>query len=231
MKITFLGQSGFHIETQGKHLIIDPFITPNPKADTTAHPHIAPEQLPADYILLTHGHADHVADAEAIAKRTGATIISNYEIVMWYGKKGIQGHPLNHGGQASFDFGTVKYVNAVHSSEMPDGTYGGNPGGFVIWNDEGCFYHAGDTAVTMDMKLIPLTCPPLDFAILPVGDNFTMGPNDAALAAEFIGCKDIIGCHFDTFPYIEIDTSEATQVFHDKGLQLTLPKVGESMER
>jgi len=231
MTLTYLGQSGFHIETKGKHLIIDPFITPNPKADTDKHPQIHPDKLEADYILLTHGHADHVADAEAIARRTGATIISNYEIVSWYGEKNLPGHPLNHGGQAEFDFGTVKYVNAIHSSVLPDGTYGGNPGGFVIWNESGCFYHAGDTALTLDMKLIPDTCPPLDFAILPIGDNFTMGPKDAAMAAEFINCKDIIGCHFDTFPYIEIDHATAAKTFQNRGLKLTIPEIGSSMER
>ena len=128
-----------------------------------------------NYILATHGHGDHVADVESIATRTEATLISNYEVVSWFGAKGVKGHPLNHGGKWNFDFGTVKYVNAIHTSSMPDGSYGGNPGGFVIWNDKTCFYFAGDTALTKDMELIPMTCPKLDFAILPVGDNFTMG--------------------------------------------------------
>ncbi len=155
--------------------------------------------------------------------------MSNYEIVSYYGEKGLKGHPLNHGGKANFDFGTVKYVTAVHSSVLPDGTYGGNPGGFVIWNDEGCFYHAGDSALTLDMKLIPETCPALDFAILPIGDNFTMGPEDAILAAGFIKCNNIIGCHFDTFPYIEIDHNRAIQDFKDKGINLTIPEIGQTI--
>ena len=149
MNITFYGQSSFVIEMNGKKLVFDPFISANPKAN-----HINIETIEADYILLSHGHGDHVADAEAIAKNTGAKVISNYEIVTWYGEKKIEGHPLNHGGKWSFDFGTVKYVNAVHSSVLPDGTYGGNPGGFVIWDDNQCFYFAGDTALTLDMKLI-----------------------------------------------------------------------------
>jgi len=228
MTITYLGQSGFLIETNGKKLLFDPFITPNEKADTDQHPNIHPDHIEADYILLTHGHMDHVADAEAIARRTGATIISNFEIVSWYGEKDLAGHPMNHGGAVEFDFGTVKYVNAVHSSVLPDGTYGGNPGGFVIWNKEACFYHAGDTALTMDMKLIPVTCPKLDFAILPIGDNFTMGAKDAALASDFIECDDIIGCHYDTFPYIEIDHAAAIKTFTDKGKKLTLMEIGET---
>ncbi|MCL4170842.1 UNVERIFIED_CONTAM: hypothetical protein GTU68_063822, partial [Idotea baltica] len=169
MKITYYGHSSFLIETQGKNLVIDPFITPNELAKD-----IDVDSIPADFILVTHGHGDHVADVERIAKRTGATIISNYEIVTWFGQKELSGHPLNHGGKSTFDFGTAKYVNAVHTSSLPDGSNGGDPGGFVIWNEEKSFYIAGDTALTMDMKLIPMTCPKLDFAILPIGDNFTM---------------------------------------------------------
>src|SRR5690606_11092685 len=126
---------------------------------------------------------------------------------------------------------TVKYVSAIHSSSLPDGSYGGNPGGFVIWNDTSCFYHSGDTALTMDMKLIPMTCPKLDFAILPIGDYFTMGFEDAVLAAEFIQCQSIIGGHFDTFPPISIDHSSASALFNQKGFSLHLPKIGERFER
>lgn len=225
MKVTYLGHSGFYIETSTSKLLIDPFISPNPKAA-----HIDIDNLKPDWILLSHGHEDHVADAEKIALSNGAKIISNYEIVNWYAKKNIKGYPLNHGGKAQFEFGTVKYVNAVHTSSMPDGSYGGNPGGFVIWNEEFCFYFAGDTALTLDMKLIPETCPPLDFAILPIGDNFTMGYEDASIAARYIACNKIIACHYNTFGYIEIDTGKAEDCFSEKGIELILPEIGNTIE-
>lgn len=225
MKITNYGQSAFLVETKGKKLLFDPFISPNPLAKD-----IDIDAIEADYILLSHGHTDHVLDAESIGKRTGAVIISNFEVVSWYGEKGMKGHPMNHGGKFNFDFGTVKYVNAIHSSVLPDGTYGGNPGGFVIWNEEACFYFAGDTALTMDMKLIPMTCPSLDFAILPIGDNFTMGHEDAVIASDFIACNKVIGCHYDTFGYIKIDHSEAQKSFADKGKELVLLPIGESLD-
>jgi L-ascorbate metabolism protein UlaG (beta-lactamase superfamily) len=221
MKLTYFGHAAFLLETGGKKLLIDPFISPNQKAAS-----VRVDSIEADYILLSHGHQDHVADAEAIAERTGAKIISNFEIVSWYEAKGFAGHPMNHGGKWKFDFGTVRYVNAVHSSVLPDGTYGGNPGGFVIWNDEGCIYYAGDTALTMDMKLIPMTCPTLDLAILPIGDNFTMDDRAAAMAMDFINCEKAIGCHYDTFGYIEIDHDEARKVFADEGKELILLPIG-----
>lgn len=224
MNITYYGHSCFHIEISGRNLLIDPFITPNPKAS-----HLDIKDIKADYILISHGHGDHVADAEAIAKNTGASIISNFEIVQWFEPKGIKGHPMNFGGKWHFDFGTVKYVAATHSSVLPDGTYAGNPGGFVVWNDDVSFYYAGDTALTMDMKLIPITCPDLDFAILPVGDNFTMGYEEAAIAAEFIECDTIIGCHFDTFGYIEIDHEAAKKAFDKRRKKLILPAIGEKV--
>lgn len=225
MKVTFLGQSCFLIDVKGIRLITDPFISPNPKAA-----HIDVDDIKADYILLSHGHEDHVADAEKIAKNNGAKIISNFEIVSWFGQKGISGHSMNHGGKWNFDFGTLKYVYATHSSVLPDGTYGGNPGGFVIWNEESCFYFAGDTALTMDMQTIPMTCPKLDFCILPIGDNFTMGYEDAAIAAEFVNCDTIIGCHFDTFGFIEIDHEAAKETFVKRGKNLIIPSVGERVD-
>lgn len=225
MKITFYGHSSFGIETMGQHLVFDPFITPNEMASG-----VDVDQIPADYILLSHGHGDHVADAERIAKNTGATIISNFEVTNWFTAKKLKGHPLNHGGKAQFSFGTAKYVNAIHTSSMPDGSYGGNPGGFVIWNEEGCFYFAGDTALTLDMKLIPLTCPALDFAILPIGDNFTMGYEEAVIASDYIACNKIIGCHYDTFGYIKIDHDAAKKAFADKGKDLILLPIGERLD-
>ncbi len=217
MKFTWYGQSTFLIEFGGKKLLTDPALSANPLAKD-----LSLDDLDIDYILVSHGHGDHVADLEAVAKRTGAIIISNYEIVSYYGEKGFSGHPMNHGGKWKFDFGTVKYVNAVHSSVLPDGTYGGNPGGFVVWGEEGCFYFAGDTALTWDMKLIPMTCPKLDVALLPVGDNFTMGFEDALIAADFIECDTIIGCHFDSFSYIEIEHEKAVKSFADNNKELIL---------
>ena len=225
MKIKFFGQSTFLIDFHGIDLLFDPFITDNPIAVNKDISQINPA-----YILLSHGHADHIADAEAIAIQSKAKVISNYEITTWYGQKGIEGHPLNHGGKASFDFGHVKYVNAIHTSSLPDGSDGGYPGGFVVWNDQTCFYFAGDTALTMDMKLIPITCPKLDFAILPIGDNFTMGYDDAAVAAEFIQCDKIIGCHYNTFGYIKIDEQKAIQAFEAKGKELILINPGDTIE-
>lgn len=228
MKVTYCGHACVLVETRGKKLLFDPFISVNGLFDGVRHPHLSASHIEADYIFLSHGHQDHIADAEAIARRTGAPIISNAEIVGWYGEKGLKGHPMNHGGKWKFDFGTVKFVHAIHSSSMPDGSNGGNPGGFVVWNDEGCFYFAGDTALTMDMQLIPLTCPPLTFAILPIGDNFTMGYEEAALAAGFVGCEQVLGCHYDTFGYIKIDHAAAQNAFADKGKKLLLLPIGES---
>lgn len=139
-------------------------------------------------------------DVEAIAKNNPeALLVSNFEVATWFGNKGIEGHGMNHGGKYTFDFGTAKYVNAIHSSMLPDGSNGGNPGGFVLYDDSKCIYIAGDTALTKDMELIPETCPKLDIAVLPIGDNFTMGYEDAAVASDFIKCNQVIGYHYDTF--------------------------------
>jgi L-ascorbate metabolism protein UlaG (beta-lactamase superfamily) len=229
MELTYYGHSCFLLETKGYKLLFDPFISGNPLLGDTA-PKIDLASIPADYILLSHGHGDHLLDVEEIVKNTGASFISNYEIITWLEGKGHKGHPMNHGGHWQFPFGTVKYVTAIHSSMLPDGSYGGNPGGFVLWNEEGCIYFAGDTALTLDMQLIPMTCPPLDYAILPIGDNFTMNASDAAIAAEFVRCEKIIGCHYDTFGYIKIDKVAASKAFTDKGKQLKLPTIGENWD-
>jgi L-ascorbate metabolism protein UlaG (beta-lactamase superfamily) len=224
MTITYYGQSCFGIKFGDHQLLIDPFISPNDLAKD-----INIDEIEADFILVSHAHQDHIADLESIAKRTGAMIISNYEIATKYGETGFDTYPLNHGGKAKFDFGTVKYVTAIHSSSFPDGSYGGNPGGFVIWNDDQCFYFSGDTALTMDMQLIPMTCPKLDVAILPIGDTFTMDAKDATIACNFIQCDRVIGCHYDTFDYIKIDQAEAKQTFKSAGKTLLLPAIGESL--
>jgi len=224
MKITFYGHASLGIQIEDVHILIDPFITGNSKAS-----HINIENLKADYILLTHAHQDHILDVEAIAKLTGAVIVSNYEIVTHYQNLGLEGHPMNHGGSWNFDFGTVKYVNAIHTSSFPDGSYGGQPGGFVIEGEHKNIYIAGDTALTFDMKLIPLQTK-LDLAILPIGDNFTMGVSDAVIASDFVECDKILGYHFDTFGYIEIDHEAAKRQFFDKGKDLMLLDIGDSIE-
>lgn len=224
MKITFYGHACIGIEVDEVTILVDPFISANPKAA-----HIDINSLKADFILITHAHQDHILDVEAIAKRTDAVIVSNYEIATYYGNKGFNYHPMNHGGSWDFEFGMVKYVNAIHTSSFPDGTYGGQPGGFIIEGERKNIYIAGDTALTMDMKLIPLRTK-LDLAILPIGSNFTMDVDDAIIASDFVQCDKILGYHYDTFGYIEINHEEAKRKFFDKDKDLMLLEIGESIE-
>lgn len=224
MKITFYGHASLGIQIEDIHILVDPFITGNPKAS-----HINIDDLKADYILLTHAHQDHILDVEAIAKRTDAVIVSNFEIVSHFQALGLEGHTMNHGGSWDFEFGNLKYVNAIHTSSFPDGKYGGQPGGFVIEGEHKNIYIAGDTALTFDMKLIPMQTQ-LDLAILPIGDNFTMGIKDAIIASDFVQCDKILGYHFDTFGYIEIDHEKAKRMFFDKNKDLMLLEIGESIE-
>jgi len=224
MKFSYYGHACFSVETGGKKVLFDPFITPNELAKN-----IDVNSIEADFILVSHGHSDHVADCVSIAKRTGATVAGPFETVSWINNQGIEKfHPLNHGGKWTFDFGTVKCTNAIHSSSLPDGSYGGNPLGFIVTGEKS-FYYSGDTALTMDMQLVPRWAK-LDFAILPIGDNFTMGYEDAIIAAEMIQCKTIIGVHYDTFGYIKIDKQKVQQAFADAGLTLLLPGIGQSID-
>lgn len=224
MKITFYGHASLGIEVGGKHIIVDPYISANELAKN-----IDIMQLKADYILLTHAHGDHILDVEAIANNTGATIVSNAEITTYFEKKGHKVHPMNHGGSWNFDFGKVKYVVGHHSSSFPDGSYGGNPGGFVIEGEHKNIYIAGDTSVTFDMKLIPMRTK-LDLAILPLGNNFTMDVEDAIIASDFLECDKILGYHYDTFGYIKIDHDDAIKKFFNKGKDLMLLEIGSSLE-
>jgi len=224
MKFTFYGHACFAVEVSGKKLLFDPFITGNELAKD-----IDVNTIEADYILVSHGHGDHVGDLMSIAKRTGATVISNAEITDWVVKQGHDKvHPMNFGAR-EFDFGKLHYVPAQHSSGLPDGSYGGNPGGFVVKTEEINFYYSGDTCLMMDMQLIPWYAQ-IDVAILPIGGNFTMDAEEAVIASDFIQCDRIIGIHFDTFGYIKIDQDEARAVFEKVDKELILPKIGESFE-
>ena len=224
MKVTYLGHAALLIELDNTKLLFDPFISGNPLAEK-----INIQEIKADYIFITHGHNDHVGDVETIANNTNAMLISNFEIISWFEKKGLKGHCMNLGGKYTFDFGMVKYVTALHSSVLPDGTYGGNPGGFVIWNKRECIYIAGDTALTEDMKLIPKTCPKLDIAVLPIGDNFTMGYEDAVIASDYLHCEKVLGYHFDTFPPITIDKEKARAAFKKHKKELIIPEIGQTI--
>jgi L-ascorbate metabolism protein UlaG (beta-lactamase superfamily) len=225
MKVTFYGHACFMLEVNGKKLLFDPFIRMNPLAA-----HIDVDGLTADYILLSHGHGDHVADAKEIADRTGATLISNHEVVTWFQNLGVANvWGMNTGGKMKFDFGTVHMVNAIHSSSMPDGSYGGNPGGFIIEAGGKVVYYAGDTALHKDMELIGLHHRP-DIAILPIGDNYTMGVEDSLLCCNMIRCNKVIGVHYNTFPPIEIDTDNAKRQYEIENKELILMEIGESKD-
>ncbi len=220
MNYTYYGHSCFLVTINGVRILFDPFITGNDLAK-----HIDIDSIACDYIFLSHGHFDHVLDAEVIAKKNKATLVANFEIATYYGNKGISYHPLNVGGQWKFDHFTVKCVTAVHSSVLPDGTYGGAPLGFVITAGDTSFYYSGDTALTMDMQLIPRFAQ-LDMAFLCMGDDLTMGINDALVASEMIGCNRIVAMHFDTFPIIPLNREEAHQKFAQANKSLVIPEIG-----
>jgi L-ascorbate metabolism protein UlaG (beta-lactamase superfamily) len=225
MKLTYYGHACFLVEVNGSKLLFDPFISPNELAKD-----IDINTIECDYIAISHGHADHIADAVTIAKRTNATIICAYEVYEWLSKQGLENfRPMNTGGKWTADFGTIKCVTAQHSSCLPDGTYGANPMGFVVKTTEGDFYYSGDTALTMDMQLIPRWAN-LKFAVLPIGDNFTMDADDAVIAADFIQCHKIVGVHYDTFGFIKIDHDVAKQKFTEQGKELVLLPIGASIE-
>jgi L-ascorbate metabolism protein UlaG (beta-lactamase superfamily) len=224
MKFTFYGHACFSVESNGKNILFDPFIKGNELAQN-----INIDSIKADYILLSHGHADHIADAAAIAGNTGATIIGPYEVIGWLQQQGVKKvHPMNF-GTARFDFGDLHFVPAWHSSTMPDGTPGGSPGGFVLSETEKKFYYSGDTCLMMDMQLIPRYAT-LDFAVLPIGGNFTMNAREAVMAADFIKCDKIIGIHYDTFGYIKIDQEAAKEEFRKAGKELILLEIGQTIE-
>lgn len=196
--ITFLGHGAFQVHTAGKTILIDPFLTGNPLASVSA------DSVQADYIVVSHGHGDHVGDTVAIAKRTNCLVITNYEIATWLKQQGVERtHDMNTGGSYKFDFGTIKLTMAHHGSMLPDGSYGGCATGVLLKTDDGNIYHACDTALFSDMKLIGDEG--LKVAILPIGDNYTMGPDDAILAVGLLHPEYVIPGHYNTFPVIQQD--------------------------
>lgn len=198
MQLTYLGHSAVALELANQQLLIDPFISGNPVA--TANP----DDFSPSHIIITHAHGDHYGDSEAIAKRSGATLISTFEIVNYAANNDVKGHGMNIGGGFNFDFGRLTFTPAWHSSAFPDGTYGGMPMGVVIETGGKTIYHAGDTALFGDMKLIGSKWS-IDVALLPIGDNFTMGPQDALTAVSLLEPKVVIPVHYNTFELIAQD--------------------------
>jgi L-ascorbate metabolism protein UlaG (beta-lactamase superfamily) len=225
MKLTYYGHSCFSVNAGGKNILFDPFISGNELAKN-----ISIDSIEADYIFVSHGHFDHMLDAVSIANRTGAMVVSGWELYDYFGKQGVKNvHPLNPAGKVTFDFGTVKATIAQHSSSLPDGTYAGVASGFVFKTEEGSFYYSGDTGLTLDMTLIPKWTE-IDFAVFPVGDVLTMGMEDAIEAAAFVQTTKVVGVHFDTFGFIKIDHEDAIRQFKNAGLTLFLPEIGESLD-
>jgi L-ascorbate metabolism protein UlaG (beta-lactamase superfamily) len=217
-----LGHACLLFESNGTHVLVDPFLTGNPAAATTA------DKVPADFILISHGHGDHVGDAIAIAKRTGAMVVCNYEISEWLHKQGLEKvHGQQHGGGHGYPFGRVKLTLAFHGSALPDGTYGGNPAGFLITFKDGTkVYDAADTGLFGDMRLIGEEG--IDLAILPIGDNYTMGPDDALRAVKLVQPRKVLPIHFNTWPLIAQDANAwAARVRQETQAQPIVLKPGE----
>jgi L-ascorbate metabolism protein UlaG (beta-lactamase superfamily) len=223
IKITWFSHASLGLEVGGFKLLVDPYFTGNPAATITA------QDVSADYILVTHGHFDHVGDVVAIAKRTGAMVISNFEIAEWMEKQGVQKtHGQHIGGGHGFPFGYLKLTPALHGSGLPDGTNGGNPAGFLLTSKDGMkTYIAGDTGLFSDMKLIGQEG--IDVAFLPIGDNYTMGPDDAYKAVELIMPKHVIPIHYNTWELIAQDAGKWAERVAKLGVEVHVLKPGESL--
>lgn len=225
MEVKYYGHSCFSVHIGGKTILFDPFISFNELAKQ-----VDVSAIKTDYIFLSHAHQDHTADALEIAKNNNAKIVGIWEVAQWFNNQNYSNtHAMNLGGFWDFDFGTVQMVKAVHSSSFPDGTYGGHPAGFVISDGNKTFYYSGDTALTLDMQLIPMRHS-IDFAFLPIGNNFTMDVTDAITAANFIKCNHIIGMHYDTFGFIQINHEEAINQFNKSGKILTLMNIEQKID-
>jgi L-ascorbate metabolism protein UlaG (beta-lactamase superfamily) len=221
-KLTWYGHAALELQLEGKTILIDPFLSGNPTASAK------PDSVSADFILITHGHSDHVGDTVAIAKRTGALVIANAEICNWFSLKGVKTHAQHIGGGYQHPFGYLKLTLALHGSAMPDGSYGGNPTGFLLTaNDGKKIYFAGDTGLFGDMRLIGEEG--IDLAVLPIGDNFTMGPEDALRAVKLLEPRQVIPIHFNTFNVIAQDAQAWASRVHDQTrTKVVLLKPGES---
>lgn len=221
--LTWYSHACVLIQTDGTNLLVDPFFSGNPLSPIQA------DQVETDYILVSHGHGDHLGDTVAIAKRTGATVISNFEIHNWLAAQGVENlHPQHIGGGFNYPWGRVKLTIAHHGSALPDGSYGGNPCGFLFYIGRRKIYHACDTGLFYDMKLIGEEG--IDLAILPIGDNFTMGPDDALRAVRLIEPKQVVPIHYNTFDVIKQDPHAwAERVNRETGAEVTVLKPGQDL--
>ncbi|SDC55335.1 L-ascorbate metabolism protein UlaG, beta-lactamase superfamily [Priestia aryabhattai B8W22] len=224
MHVSYHGHSIVKIETKGKTILIDPFITGNESTDLNA------EDVKADVILLTHGHNDHVGDTIEIAKRSDALVVAVAELATYLSWQGLNVHPMSIGGAYTFDFGTVKLTQAFHGSSYTENNekiiYTGMPAGLLLTIEGKTIYHAGDTALFSDLKLIGRHKP--DLAFLPIGDNFTMGPEDAAIAAEWVQAKLVVPIHYNTFPVIKQDPHQFVESL--SGIEGKVLKAGEGLD-
>lgn len=227
MTITFFGHSVIQIETNGTTLLVDPFVTGNGLAEGV----VSADDLNPDVILLTHAHGDHWGDTPAIAERTGALVVANFEITSYLGRVHSyeNTHPMNTGGSWTFDWGRVTQTYARHSSSFPDGTYGGNPNGYLLRLEGKCLYLAGDTCAFSEMSCLA-DDKGIDVAFLPIGDDFTMGPEEAVECVEVLKPRLTVPIHYNTFPYIEVDVSRFTNAMDAAGYEARVLAPGETME-
>lgn len=224
MKLKYFSHSSFQITTDdGKKIVIDPFLDDNPTSPVKS------AEVDADYIVLTHAHGDHVGDSFKIAERTKPLFICVNELAEYVKSKGYEAHNMHIGGGYDFDFGRVKFTIAHHGSQTPDGGYGGEPAGVVLTIDGKKIYHTGDTGLFLDMKLIG-ELDSIDYMLLPIGDNFTMGIDDAVKAVEFVNPKKSIPMHYNTFPVIEADPNEFKKKVEEKGKEVIVMEFGEEIE-
>ena len=223
LKLTYHGHSCFELEADGHRVIVDPFLNGN------SHTRVKPGDIRCEAVLVSHGHGDHVGDAVEIAKKNRCPVISNFEIANWIGAKGVDTHPMHIGGGHTFPWGRLKLTPALHGSALPDGTYGGNPAGFLIWMGGRCVYYAGDTGISAEMALTG-RMNPIDLALLPIGGNFTMDVDDAVEAAVLLQAKQAMPIHYRTFPIIEADPAQFLKRLEAKGIRPRAAAPGETIE-